>query len=182
MPATRAPRSVGTHTCRLPTTSGCTRGCRRGVAGAGLQTQGCRRGRRRGACRRGACRLPGVTPSMMSGLPALPGLGLGLGLELGLVTLALTQTLTRTLPTPTIMPPLMPMSALTTPSAASMISAFVMTWHARSQRGLAACGCSLGLQLGVAAWGCSVGLQRGAAACSARGRALFRAGVQPCGS
>ena len=85
--------------------------------------------------------------------------GLGLGLGLGLVTLALTLTLTLTLPTPTIMPPLMPMSALTTPSAASMISAFVMTWHARSQRG-------------VAAWGCSVGLQRGtrgAAPCSAQG-------------
>ena len=47
------------------------------------------------------------------------------------------------LPTPTIMPPLMPMSALTTPSAASMISAFVMTWHARSQRGVAAWGCSV---------------------------------------
>eukprot|EP00964_Phaeocystis_antarctica_P151708 scaffold119369_cov60-Phaeocystis_antarctica.AAC.2 len=45
--------------------------------------------------------VPGVTPSMTSGLPALP--------------------------MPTIMPPLMPMSALTTPSAASMMSAFMMT-------------------------------------------------------
>mmetsp|Transcript_39931 Transcript_39931/g.118455 ORF Transcript_39931/g.118455 Transcript_39931/m.118455 type:complete len:229 (+) Transcript_39931:1323-2009(+) len=50
--------------------------------------------------------MPGVTPSIVSGLPALP--------------------------MPTMRDPLIPMSALTTPSAASMMSAFVMTTSSAS--------------------------------------------------